>query len=120
MAFEGLYLKVMSKKQANERSKTMTHTPTPWETRWGVVINQRRSCAIGNPTACNGGFLMVCELEGRVGELEQVKANAAFIEKACNAHDTLLKAAKKVYERAEWTDKNIEALGKAIALAEGK
>ncbi len=73
----------------------MEHTPTPWR-----IDDEGNICA-------NDGadFRWVAEPRGRS------KANAAFIVKACNAHDGLVKALRAVdgmFERSRMSDLHTE------------
>jgi hypothetical protein len=73
----------------------MSHTPTPWQARWGNIrhAGQRDTlsrCVIGTPKNKNGGSFVVCAIEGPfAGNEAQAKANAAFIVEACNSYPAL-------------------------------
>lgn len=104
----------------------MNHTPTPWHKE------------SGRPKVRNRSDITVADCgDYYVGSLEKRQANAAFIEKACNAHDPLLKAAKAAkaelanlacgrgaYRKERIVGPNVghitDQLDKAIALAEGE
>lgn len=105
----------------------MKHAPTPWVAQEGTdgawfIWNQ------------NGGIStkdLITSCVGRVNpgyrDAGQAKADAEFIVRACNAHDAMLQASKKVVEilrdHAEFSDNANEAsaideMDRAIALAE--
>lgn len=63
----------------------MNHTPTPWHKEKD------------RPKVRNASDVTVADCGSyHVGSLEKRQANAAFIVKACNAHDALLEAARLV------------------------
>ena len=59
------------------------HTPGPWYTRHGQIssLSSSHGCTIAN---CNRTAKGIPD--------EEIEANAAFIVRACNAHDDLLNA----------------------------
>ncbi len=90
------------------------HTPTPW-----ILIDDPKEsnvCHVDGPTDKEYGMIS-CYGENR-------KANAAFIVRAVNAHEELLRVCKMIYESEHEQDKFAEPwmieLGEAIAKAEGK
>lgn len=70
------------------------HTPTPWRT------------PVGSPTYIddrNGRSIAICHRLCE-GERMPAEANAAFIIRACNSHDTLVKTLEKLREYLEGVD----------------
>lgn len=65
------------------------HTPTPWNTagRWAV---QTRF----------GMHFDLYKSEYTIEQLDEVEANAAFIVRACNAHEELVKALERMEKNA--------------------
>ena len=79
-----------------------SHTPTPWKVISG---RQNRPTMAWSPSASEGVFNAGYD---SATEKEQAKeaANAAFIVRACNAHEALVEAAEaiKAYEEdARWS-----------------
>lgn len=66
---------------------TATHTPTPWN----VTRDENHVRALIR----DAGFMRVAEC-GRAFVPGIAEANAAFIVRACNAHDELVAALRKV------------------------
>lgn len=62
----------------------MNHTPTPWQT-----------CGFENLTVndSSGNTILACP-GSSTGTLVEMKANAQFIVRACNAHEELVKIAQ--------------------------
>ena len=93
----------------------MNHTPTPWGTK------SRSGWDTGNAAVWSGPTLVAqC---GRQGTPEQL-ANAAFIVRACNAHEALVEALERLmrYEsedRPELWDSYLQATS-ALKLARGE
>lgn len=93
----------------------MSHTPTPW------YVSGFETQAGGNSRVIMGGDgFSIAHVMDRTTP-ENI-ADAAFIVKACNAHDELLIALAEVFSdhgkvnSLEWTDKAAQALAKAGAL----
>jgi len=69
----------------------MKHTPTPWE------VNDDDSGIIGTWGPDEDDWGLICATDYAISSSvpeEQRPANAAFIVKACNAHDELVEALK--------------------------
>lgn len=90
----------------------MNHTPTPWGTK------SRSGWDTGNAAVWSGPTLVAqC---GRQGTPEQL-ANAAFIVRACNAHDVLVELAEKVIGHFAGTGAPLEDFSRmALRLARGE
>lgn len=74
-----------------EREMTTKHTPTPWQVTEG---SQSAHCCFGN-SIIGSDCSPVCEtITSFSGQDELEKANAAFIVRAVNSHDTLVDALK--------------------------
>ncbi|CUW85647.1 hypothetical protein N5C66_03720 [Rhizobium pusense] len=93
---------------------TTTHTPTPWflNEAQDFVKGDGRHIAVlfdGTPTSPT---------------VKERKSNAAFIVRACNAHDELLAALKAARDFHDWNESSVSATARqvvvAIAKAEGK
>ena len=83
------------------------HTPLPWKVDFADEPHWPIGYAPGYP---------VCRMvRGPVGADGEDRANAAFIVRACNAHDDLLAAAKMAVKRE---GDYLGALDAAIAKAE--
>ena len=66
--------------------KTQKHTPTPWKLdKWGLIQGDNTDIANTNDTWVDEGV---------------AEANAAYIVKAVNSHEALLKALKNM--REDW------------------
>lgn len=117
---------------------TTKHTPTPWKLYQGHYMGPLEIVTdrTGKP---NDNFqeLTIGEVRSTIWESDndsawqRTKANAAFIVRAVNAHEELLRAAhaalnlsvERAESRKKWTvrDQQVhEMLEKAIARAEGK
>jgi hypothetical protein len=121
---------LIAKRQEEGQMKTQTetkpaHTPTPWKHVYERILDSK-----GMPVS-----LYHEDPDGRTpsGEaLEQIRANAAYIVRAVNAHEELLEAAKDAleglacYSPTQWArpyvpePQRIEKLKQAIAKAEGR
>ena len=95
---------------------TQTHTPGPWRmTKHDALKN------VYHIDAGPKGYERV-----RVAIVDTGEANAAYIVRACNAHDELLAIAKRIHglmqsgdiEGREWSE--FIQLSSAIAKAEGR
>lgn len=107
----------------------MTHTPTPWHIEpttsdeLGVDICAGESRSKGTHiwiASVNGTH---DNSEGFPRTTEECLANAAYIVKCVNAHETLLKTAKHLRQFAinkHWYDGSIKWIDEAIALAEAQ
>lgn len=79
---------------------TTQHTPTPWNHSNGTVVfdgNDRKVAA----TYANKGYGI---------EIDEAQSNAAFIVRACNAHDELVAALRACVEEMsayEYADEGI-------------
>ncbi len=71
------------------------HTRTPWEAHY---IPSRLGWEIGYcaQLACDAAFVPNSATVGKL-EITEAAANAAFIVRACNAHDALLEACKVAF-----------------------
>lgn len=92
-------------------TKQTAHTPTPWEACGNLVRTAR--------TDVDPSGLLVCDCPANVGNRIE---DAAFIVRACNAHDDLVAALRAVDEELwskpmskETTEKVRAALAKADA-----
>lgn len=95
-----------------EEEKPMTHTPTPWKIR-----------AYGEPGAVTSKvYFRYCLNDDALcysTDRAEAEANAAFIVRACNAHERMLKAIKWALAcMADHTTSLTEELKEVIALAE--
>lgn len=95
------------------------HTPTPWLLD-GRLVYSLQDDARGRPTNrfsahLDPGF-------GRDGLTPdtELDANAAFIVRACNAHEALVAALKGVLRVADRKTDEFDAARAALRLAEGK
>ena len=92
------------------------HTPTPWVQN-GPSIEEKKE-----PSAVIGRAIFDCytsQDDCGIGEGEGT-ANAAFIVKACNAHEKLVNACRKAAASIGGEGGDIDYLLEALALAEGK
>lgn len=115
------------------------HTPTPWAVELhdadpGIPRSQgggRKVQIYGNTKDATGitGCVRIATVSRANVELPITKANAAFIVRACNSHDELLEACKRVeYFFQNITDsykgpnyaEAFKAVSSAIAKAEGR
>lgn len=96
-----------------------THTPTPWQQ--GTSANRRAMDTIFT----DKGQVQICRVDTSCPEDGENEANAAFIVKACNAHDELVKTlewvSQKLWDKLDHSEiLNIKGqIAKAIAAAEG-
>ncbi len=90
------------------KPQTAAHTPTPWK-----FENRDEDNYLAGP---EGQF--VISLVGSPDDED--KENAAFIVRAVNAHEELLKRLKECYEKLEFKGYSNASVEKAIAKAEGK
>jgi len=104
---------------------TPTHTPGPWVNDEGLhnMMEFRIYSPTGRVIARLQDFTTFRE------DVEEAEANAAFIVRACNAHEELVKALETLLERANGLDQsathdglsNCNAITKArIAIAKAK
>lgn len=73
----------------------MKHTPTPWHHDYILIFKQYAAVSSDGPTQ-DILAKTYSEADSHLSylKIEQCEANAAFIVRACNAHEELLKAAK--------------------------
>jgi hypothetical protein len=102
------------------------HTPTPWLAEGKTVYALNENGTNRFSALVQAGF----EFDGRRYKMpaspEEIEANAAFIVRACNSHDALVKVAKnlrdylgegrKLGDDTEWFADKVSA---ALKLAEG-
>lgn len=97
------------------------HTPIPWavEQRDGHSVGPRY--VIMSPSQHEHSRIAVCSERG-IAEGESALANAAFITRACNAHEALVEAAQQT---AAWLEEDADGdlgvaqwLRRALLLAE--
>lgn len=102
--------------EANERLAKPQHTPTPWTDHKKSLFPQSDGIIWG-PDGIG-----ICEMQ-RMGYPEEMKANAAFIVRAVNAHEDMLAALKNLVERNLIKDvdgDHHQEVLDSIAKAEGK
>lgn len=66
------------------------HTPTPWKYGPGLII-------------WNGDGFLVAQVAGQPG-MPEAEADAAFIVRACNSHEALVRLAEMVEDRFKDSD----------------
>ena len=76
---------------------TTQHTPTPWK-----VLQAGDPSGVPRVTSDKGGVAVICvnRYMGEKGPSAEESANAAFIVRACNAHDELVAALRELL----WTE----------------
>lgn len=75
---------------------TQTHTPTPWKYDGdGFDSIAAQECGTDGYTVMNEECLPICDMVNCF-EDDVCQANAAFIVKACNAHDELVEFIEEV------------------------
>lgn len=95
---------------------TTAHTATPWVIAevQGDNIRTPKIQLIRPANDRNYEEGAICYVYGSEGE--KPKANAAFIVRACNAHDDLVKALEYFYDAARH-DKNVDPFAFKLAYA---
>ena len=94
-----------------------THTPGPWTVdKYSRIITPTREVLLVSGVALPSG---------NHPKIEEADANAAFIVRACNTHEDLVKACKATiaHRGKDFLDNTIEpyaGLVRAIAKAEGR
>lgn len=102
---------------------THTHTPTPYIVHYNTDENQH--CIVSEERT-DSQWNRVVAVVGQAGKAPQHitkenEANAAFIVRACNAHDALVEALELIAASGtQNADVLREYASKALALAEGK
>jgi len=96
---------------------TTQHTPTPWK-----VLQAGDPSGVPRVTSDKGGVAVICvnRYMGEKGPSAEESANAAFIVRACNAHDELVAAltlAKYVLATLSLDDDCTEGQPEALAAA---
>lgn len=85
------------------------HTPTPWHIECGAHI------CFGKPTAHKSSDILFeahCDEEN----VEQRKADAKFVVLACNNHDRLIGALKKIEQVAKGTFSSGDAINYVVQI----
>jgi hypothetical protein len=85
-----------------------THTPGPW----GINITA------GNRPLIDSGSYDIAVVSKQPGE-SAMHANAAFIVRACNAHDDLVAALEKIATGWHWIGECVRTAQAALAKARG-
>lgn len=97
----------------------MNHTPTPWEV--GMSRNGLPSVDASTESPCTLEICMVWGTEKDMIVNDECEANAAFIVRACNAHDVLVELAEKVIGHFAGTGAPLEDFSRmALRLARGE
>lgn len=101
------------------------HTPTPWKLSDGFAGANVMSETGTNVALALSEFTAPRKAEGKIltiAEIAEVKANAAFIVRACNAHDALVAEVEKAVAlmEAAGIGYNEAGLRSALKLARGE